>query len=342
VNAFDLPTSSRRTPSSRPTQEIALRYPASWFTLVNPAAATIERRTAAWLEEMGVIADEDARLRFRALSVGGYGGWPFPFVDAERLETITRFLTLWIYYDDTRSASEEAQEAKLAAVLSGEPGAQIGADPCLRAFYETARRYRGAMSERWLTRHAVRYIEWIRAVRREAPVTVHHQMARSLPTVEQYLSWRQMMIGVLPTLSFIEYVTDQELPDEVRRHPTFQAIERLAAEIVAIPNDLFGYSQDRRTSWVNAVSCMAAEKRVSIVDAMAMCAELHNRRVTEMVRLEASLLAQVKDRSMVEEWLRKVHQLIHGFTRWHDGAPNYRRVHQLEGGVRVQLAVRYT
>ena len=61
-----------------------------------------------------------------------------------------------------------------------------------------------------------------------------------------------------------------------------------------------------------------------------------------MVRLEASLLAQVKDRPLVEEWLRKLHHVVHGFTRWHDGAPHYQRVHQLEGGVRAELAVRYT
>ena len=171
---------------------------------------------------------------------------------------------------------------------------------------------------------------------------MHHHMTRSLPSVEEYLSLRQTTIGVLPTLSFIEYVTERELPDEVRSLPVFQAIERLAAEIVAIPNDLFGYSQDRRMSWVNAVSCMAAERNVSTADAMALCAELHNHRVTELVRLEASLLAQVKDRASVEEWLRKLHHLIHGFTRWHDGSPRYRRVHPLEGGVRVQLVLRST
>src|SRR6185295_17796709 len=124
---------------------------------------------------------------------------------------------------------------------------------------------------------------------------------------------------------------ERELPDEVRSLPVFQAIERTAAEIVTIANDLFGYSQDRRVSWVNAVSCMAAEKGASIADAMAQCGELHNRRVAELVRLEASLLALVMDRANVEEWLRKLHHLIHGFTRWHDGSPRYQRVHQLEG-----------
>jgi hypothetical protein len=310
--------------------------------MVNPSAATVERRTAAWLEEASVITDEDGRLRFRSLSPGGYAGWPFPFADAERLETITRFLTLWIYYDDTRTAQGGAGEAGLAAVLEGAPNAPCAGDPCLRAFHEIARRYRGTMSERWLARHAARYLDWIRAVRCEAPVALRHQVATTLPTVEQYLRLRQMTIGVVPTLSFIEYVTERELPDEVRSLPTFQAIERLAAEIVAIPNDLFGYSQDRRMCWVNAVSCMAAETGVSTADAMALCADLHNRRVAEMVRLEASLLAQVEDRPTVEEWLRKLHHLIHGFTRWHDGAPRYRRVHQLEGGARIQLVVRYT
>jgi len=342
VNVCDLPISPRRSPSSRALREIALRYPASWFSLVNPSAATVERRTAAWLEEVGVITNEDTRLRFQSLSVGAYGGWPFPFAGAERLETITRFLTLWIYYDDNRAGAGEAQEAQLAAVLSGAPAAAGGTDPCLRAFYEVARRYRGTMSERWLARHATRYIEWIRAVRNDAPVARRHQIARSPPTVEQYLNLRRMTIGVLPTLTFIEYMTEQELPEEVRQNPTFQAIERTAAEIVAIPNDLFAYSQDRRANWVNVVSCMAAEKNVSIAEAMELCAELHNRRVAEMVRLEASLLAQVKDRPLVEEWLRKLHHVVHGFTRWHDGAPHYQRVHQLEGGVRVQLAARYT
>jgi hypothetical protein len=351
MNAFDVPRSTRRPVAilapvapvaARAPREIALRYPASWFTMVNPAAATIERRTSAWLREMGVLTSVEARSCFESLAVGAYGGWPFPFADVEHLETITRFLTLWIYYDDVIEGAGEGRETQLAAALCGEPNAKLGESPCLRGFWEVARRYRAVMSGGWLARHAGRYLEWVRSVRSEAPIALRYQASRRLPSVEEYLELRRMTIGILPTLTFIEYVTERELPDEVRHNPAFQAIERIAAELVAIPNDLFGYSKDRLSSWVNAVSCAAAEKGGSIPDAMALCAERHNRRVVELRRLEKTLLAQVADRALVEEWLRKLHHVIHGFARWHDVAPRYSRTHTLDDGSQVALVVRYT
>ena len=158
-------------PSELPLQPamITLRYPMQWYTPVHPHAATTEVGTQAWLADLRLLDSEAAIAKFRHLGVARYGGWPLYNADAEALATVTRFLTLWIFYDDMLEGHGEAHEVLAVAAVRGDPNFNEEAGgPYLRAWWDTARRYRNRMDTAWCERLGVRFGEWLRSVREEA------------------------------------------------------------------------------------------------------------------------------------------------------------------------------
>src|SRR5262245_44729846 len=106
VRAAERIKGTEKTPLTMPngpsdcSLAITLRYPRQWFTPVHPLAEQAEEQTRQWLAELGLLDSAHAQAKFHHLGVARYGGWPLYNTDAEALITITRFLTLWIYYDD--------------------------------------------------------------------------------------------------------------------------------------------------------------------------------------------------------------------------------------------------
>lgn len=338
-----LPQSSRRPlSSSRSPTEIALRYPARWQTPVNPHAGVVEQRTFAWLKEVGALTDAKVMNRFLLLSVGAYGGWPFPVADEEQLETITRFLTLWILYDDSVEGMGEQRESLMAAAVRGAPDAKLPACPELQGLWEVAQRYLRTMSPRWIDRHTERLVVWLRSLSQESCLAKRYRGVGVLPSTAEYLAMRVVNVGVLPTLDFIEYVTERELPEAVLRLPSFESIEVLAAEVVTLVNDLFGFEKDRGTTWLNAVASFARDTGAPLRQSIVCIAEMHDLRVRQIIELEETLLEEARDhRPLVEEWLTGMHHVLHGFARWHESAPRYSRLLTLDDGSRFRLVVRY-
>src|SRR5262245_42207121 len=150
--------------------ELSLVYPFSWKVSFHPLAERIERRTEAWLEDIGVIHDDSGRKRFRDLAVWAYAGWSFPQGDEERLETIMAFLALWIFYDDVIEEGDDGILAKIKDAIGGKPAVFPGGGPHYRAWWELGQRYTRFMSRSWLDRHAERFEEWVLAVREELEI----------------------------------------------------------------------------------------------------------------------------------------------------------------------------
>jgi hypothetical protein len=320
---------------------LSIEYPEEWATPLNPHAQRVERDVEDWLRRIGVVRDPRAEQVFRRLHVAGYGGWPFGRATRHRLETVTRFLALWIFYDDGIEGAGEPREEALGQAIRGEPGADLLGDPCLRGWWETARRYRAVMSAAWLERHAAGFLAWARAVREEA-AQVEAQRRGSVPTMAEYLAVRAVGVGLLPTLNFIEYDLGQELPDEVLRHPAMQEVGRHAALAVGIFNDLLAFSKDREAGWVNVVTSIAAERRCGLGHAFARAVALHNRCVFRVLAAGERLLAETCAQGICwpgRAWLARLHALVIGLARWQEEAPRYRLVHRVGAGEEVRLEV---
>src|SRR5690606_11436516 len=92
------------------TQNLSIVYPQIWRCQRNPLADRVARRVREWgkaflrehAQQSGAPQITGRLLkRVRELNIAGYGGWPLPHADGERLYTICQFFTLWIFYDDS-------------------------------------------------------------------------------------------------------------------------------------------------------------------------------------------------------------------------------------------------
>lgn len=332
TNARVAPLRSRRC-------TVNLHYPDSWAVRPNPMADELARRARNWLRQRGVIttaADED---KFHNLSVGEYANWPFPFAEEDRAEVITNFLALWIFYEDILEEGGDGQSAAVLDAIRGLPAPAGSVESAhLRCWRELGEACATVMSAAWTERHARRFAEWVDAVVEES---VQAQILRKTgvyPSLAEHLKCRRANIGMAPNLDFIEYQIGWELPEEVLADSDMKAVESAAADCVAICNDLFGFTKDRRSIWANFVSCAMNEFGDDAGEAFKWVTHMHSRKVQELRQHEALLLKRYPQHPMLTAWFDALHCVIYGFAQWHSRAPRYRAIHE-SGCWRVQLTI---
>jgi len=196
------------------------------------------------------------------------------------------------------------------------------------------------MSEAWLDRHALRFSEWLWSVRDESTAAQVFRRSGVVPTAAAHLARRRLNIGMLPNVDFIEYQHGRELPEAVFQMPEVIAITHAACEMVAIVNDLFGWSKDQSAGWPNLVSSIQHDLGSSLEEAFERAVAMNDARIQTVTELESRALAKVDGDPLVRDWLRALRHVVHGFARWHQMAPRYRSVFDLGGARTLRIDVR--
>lgn len=316
----------------------SIHYPEDWIAPVNPAHEEATRSTERWLSSLGVLDSDAASEKFRSLRPGWYGGSPFPSVPPSALDVITRFVTLWIFYDDVLEVETIDSIAEMAAAVRGEPSERPTGSAHKRGFWELGRHFRERMSRRWLTRFSARFCTWIKAVEAERRLVERMRSSYRTPTVVELIAHRTINVGMYPTICFIEYARGRELDDEIRADCDLARAEDLASGIVGIHNDLFGFHKDRMNRWVNLVASAAAEDDAPVSsNSFARVVRLHDHMVAELVDVSRDLTHRWGDR--VQPWCEDLARIVGGFARWHASAKRYATVYPLPSGETVELRV---
>jgi hypothetical protein len=308
---------------ARPAATISLRYPLHWCTGVHPDADAAEADTRAFLRRFGLLATPGAAARFAGIEVGRHAGWPLFGASRSALITVMRFLTLWLFYDDGIEGVGEAAAARAVAAVRGDPGLDLAdADPCLRAWWVNARRYR-AMGPAFCAELGRRFRDWLDAVHEEAAQIRHLRALGEHPGVDAYLAQRERSIGVYPVLCLLEYACGRPLADVVRAHPALARVERCAAEVVILQNDLVSAAKETRDRQVNLVCSIRQARRCTLARAWSEIEARHDLAVAALRRAAADLRAAFPADLAVRRWLRAVETMCHGFARWHTTARRY-------------------
>jgi hypothetical protein len=63
-------------------------------------------------------------------------------------------------------------------------------------------------------------------------------------TVDEYLKFRRGTIGAMPCFCLVEYAEGIDLPQYVIDHPSIQACQQVAVDLVLIDNDILSYRKD--------------------------------------------------------------------------------------------------
>lgn len=318
------------------THRITLHYPSSWIAPVHHAHDELRHDTETWLRALGVVADAATERKLAALNVGWYGGAPFAFAPVHRAQTITRFLSLWIFHDDVVEGLGEAPAEALGDAIRGEPRAFPGGGPAFRGWWEIGRSFAAVMGERWLARHAERFADWFRSVDAEAELVRRARHEGRQPSVETYLAVREINVGMFPTIDLVEYAMGLEIDEALLADPDRALAERLASRAVALQNDLLGFAKDAESDWTNAVRS-AAEESGSLTAGFERMARLHDAYVEGLAAAGRRL-----GRRHGEEarwWVNGLGRVVAGLGRWQASTPRYRRAVTLPGGEALELRI---
>lgn len=329
----------KHLPKSKISSEVILNYPRSWKVDSHPSSQAMERDTLAWLQGLGVVTTEEEVERFQKLTVGGYGGWPFPYAPEERVKSIMRFLALWIFYDDIIEERDDGIQEQLREAIAGRPEVFPGGSPHFRGWWELGQTYRKVMSPAWMERHAERYTEWVWSTRSEAELVQRYRASGRLHSAARQLACRTVAVGMLPTIDFVEYALGWELPETLLADPDMKRLETVTCELMAIINDVFGFSKDRKNRWANLIPCLAEEFHVPNEEAFHWTAAMHNARIREIELLEHKLEAKSGHDEGFKRWLEGFHALIYGLARWQGMAGRYRNLHEMEDGQRLRVRI---
>jgi hypothetical protein len=147
---------------------------------------------------------------------------------------------------------------------------------------------------------------------------------------------RDVNIGVLPTLCWIEYAAGRELDAAVLADPDLARAERFASRIVALQNDAAGFDKDARSGWPNAVQSLAADGGTPLDAAFTEAAARHDHCVAEVERTLDRISRRHGDAARF--WVDALAGLLPGFAQWHLGTPRYSAT--LPDGRKVRLTLR--
>jgi len=120
-----------------------------------------------------------------------------------------------------------------------------------------------------------------------------------------------------------------------------EALERAAAELVFIQNDLVSVPKDARSEGVNLVFSIAQELRCTLAEACHEVEKMHDTALRGFVDAAKFLRAEYSDCAPLLEWLAAAETMCHGFARWHLSNTRYDRELTLGDGTSVRIEVEY-
>lgn len=316
-------------------RDVDFRFPRSWQSLQprSPFAMEAQKDTIAWFDSLGLIPSEDVRKRVLSMDIAGYAGYSLPMASYEDFLVYTRFLTLWLLWDDQvvermeGSALDEHLEQALEA-LEGNLLPAEAKDPYVRAWAELAQEYlRLGRDKAFLKRLSIGFRQWLDNCLLE--LIIAHALKQDRMGLKQY-SWERFLeirmytIGMFPTMLLIEQSLGIDLPEYVREDPAIKRLARLAALLVACGNEVSSAPKDYRASWPNWMSFYQLLNDCSIGECYEAMAEMNRKAIQEFDEIAANLPSWGSPiDAWVQAWVCSLRYCVSGFARWHAEAPRY-------------------
>jgi hypothetical protein len=335
-----LPAEMAKRIAQLPPERLKLMVPRHWKSglNINKNAQRVEDATLDWFLELGCSQSQLRRVRKFRPSL--YMGIPFPLAGYKEALLISKYLSLWLLWDDVDIESQ-GSSWKLSAyhVLSGEIPASatlfdVGWWKLLRELSET-------MSPQWIDQLCHAMATWSDAALREARLSKQWNTGARV-TLAEALQSRIDTIGMYTTAQLVEYAIGFELPKSFHDHEAVRRIKIIAGKIVGLGNDMFSLAKDCSNDYINVISALRRERSISTVDALRTVAEMHNGALIEYDILARSLptFGPAYD-PLVAKWLKWLRHSCIGFSVWESVAPRYSELKLLVNGRMVEISFVY-
>jgi hypothetical protein len=267
-------------------------------------------------------------------------GMSFPLVGEEEALLISKYLSLWLLWDDVAIESQEnAWKITAHHVLAGElPDSATIFDI---GWWRLLRQLAVTMSPAWIERLCESMATWSDAALREARISQLWN-AGARVTLDEALQSRIDTIGMFATAYLVEYAIGFELPKSFHDHKTVRHIKTLANKIVGLGNDIFSFGKDYAQDYINVISALRKERAVPMLDALNRIVDMHNEAVLEYDYLARSLpsFGPAID-PMIAKWLQWLRYNCIGFSVWESVAPRYSDFKLVVNGRLVETSFSY-
>lgn len=296
---------------------------------MNPYASLVEKRTIAWLEERGLVENEQHAKLLRDTDIGGYGGYAVPMASLEACLEFTQFISLWLLWDDVEIEVFVEQRSfnidDWGRLMAGAHPIK-GRSKFASAWWDLVQRVARKRSPIWLRRLSEGMADWLVASQEETRRANDFAQTGSLPGFDEVLDLRERTIGMLPAIYLLEHVEGFELPDEVHDHAAMFELKKLAVIITALGNDLYSMAKDLDNKWPTPLSVLIHQYGGDMEMAVKTVVDMHNSAVRQFDEGARALPSFGSEQDvLVSKWIRAVRYLCRGFAVWESRAPRYQK-----------------
>lgn len=283
---------------------------------LSPYAHEVEQATIEWMQASRLLPDTRCLEKAKAMAIWGYAGFSHPFGNVEELTLYSKFITLWLLWDDL--VVEKTDD--LSSIFKGVTQAfrcdsdlSSERDPYMRAWRSIADGYRSlGVSSEFVHRLGRKMGIWVQTVERESASV----RAAGKVNPWSHLRRRLITIGVPPTAQLLDlHVRD------VDRLRAAQRVVLTGAAVVALVNELVCVEKDM--DYVNLVALVQNWYQCDFESAYS--------RVVDLCRLSVTKLAAAVEAlpTGLQAWGTLVRYMSEGFAYWHFVCSRYNgeRIH---------------
>jgi len=302
-----------------------------------------ERELIAWLSEHNLLSDPRWEERIRRGAVGKLIGRVIPDATYEGLLAVTLW-SGWVFAVDDGICGE--------AGLRPDPGNVATVHLWLREIMNDPSRY-GEATECELETRFPAMAEFVRGLQfstadmcmRIADLSTPAQYGRwcaemltfflgtlweavtqptSTATVRDALRCRRVTVGVYPICGLLDSAAGYELPASEYYDPNLSRLNKVAADVIGIANDVFSYGMESALDddSFNVVSVLIREQGLTAQQALDTAVRIHNDKVGQSITLSETISGYASEELV--RFTRQLPSLMRGNYDWSLTTDRYR------------------
>ncbi|MCF2530986.1 terpene synthase family protein [Yinghuangia soli] len=296
---------------------------------VHPGAAAAERHTLAWMARFGLVADPVEQRRFEGSRIAWLAARTTPAARADFLPLLADWM-MWLFaFDDAYSEETAAgsDPGELALLLTrllhvlDHPDEPLPSDaPFAASLLDIRQRLGAQLTPAQLSRFAASVRAYFFAQIWEAA----GRARRETPTPAQYCFMR-VDSGAVPTcVALIDAACGLVLHEEELAHRDIRALTRMAVNAACWANDIYSENKESRRGAdpCNLPRILMAQDGMTLAEALARTAQMHDREVQAYLVLEARVRPEVS--GPVRQYLDGLRSWMRGNLTWSQETARYR------------------
>lgn len=295
---------------------------------IHPRVAESERDALAWVERVGLAADDRQRESLRhTLSAEFYARFA-PFADYDGLQLAVRWVYWGFIFDDRRCdtgrfGDDPARFPPMAGAVQrvmDAPWCDPGDDRYARSVQDIVR----GMYELRTPTQARRFTDAHRAWLFSVTWQVANRARGHLPDLPEYTALRLQTAGGSPTIALLEIANGPEVPGAEMDSPAVRALTEMAITVASWDNDFHSLHRELRESrdYPNLVTVLAHHRGLRRDEAAVEAVRLRDRVMTRFLRLREIVTARPVSEAL-RTYLDGLGHAIRGNIDWALNVPRY-------------------